>query len=102
MDDLDRLIAEREATDPEYKRLREETKPQLEFRRALIGARLAAGLTQKELAAKMDTKQSAIARLEAGTRAPNLDTLLRLAVVLGVDFVAGANGEITTQPHRAA
>ena len=39
MDDLDKLIAEREATDPEYKRRREETKPQFEFRRALIDAR---------------------------------------------------------------
>lgn len=47
--------------------------------RELIGARVRAGLTQAELAHRMGTTQSAIARLESGTRMPSVNTLLRFA-----------------------
>jgi predicted transcriptional regulator len=45
----------------------------------LIGARVRAGLTQAELARRMGTTQSAIARLESGGRLPSVKTLLRFA-----------------------
>ncbi len=95
-------VAEREARDPNFRAAREELRPQFEFRRALIGARITAGLTQKELAAKMGTTQSAIARLESGTQMPTLDTLYRLAVVLGVDFTITPQEPLTARPHEAA
>ena len=44
--------------------------------------RLARGLSQKELGELCGTTQSAIARLEAGERAPRVDTLLRIANAL--------------------
>src|SRR6266540_1190453 len=56
------------------------------FRRALIAARLAVGLTQAELAARVGTTQSAIARLESGSVAPTIETLSRLADMLGLRF----------------
>ena len=45
----------------------------------LIGARVRAGLTQAELAKRMGTTQSAIARLESGAQLPSVSTLLRFA-----------------------
>ena len=79
-------VAEREARDPEFRKAREAGRPQYEFRRALIGARLAAGLTQAELAEAIGTKQSAIARLEGGESNPTLDMLVRLAKALSISF----------------
>ena len=45
----------------------------------LIRARLRAGLSQAELAERMGTSQSAIARLESGQTLPSTKTLLRFA-----------------------
>jgi transcriptional regulator with XRE-family HTH domain len=44
------------------------------------------GLTQVELAALCGTTQSAVARLERGTRPPRLDTLLRIANALDCEL----------------
>ena len=58
----------------------------LSFHRTLATARLAASITQAELAARMGTTQSAIARLESGDVIPTVETLCRIADVLGVRF----------------
>ncbi len=47
--------------------------------RELIAARVRAGFTQAELAQRMGTTQSAIARLESGAQLPSVKTLLRFA-----------------------
>jgi ribosome-binding protein aMBF1 (putative translation factor) len=57
-----------------------------------LGARVRAererlGLTQTELAERMDTTQPTIARLEAGGVTPSLDTLHRAATALGLELV---------------
>jgi transcriptional regulator with XRE-family HTH domain len=44
------------------------------------------GLSQAELAARVGTTQSAIARLESGGRPPRIDTLLRIANALDADL----------------
>jgi DNA-binding XRE family transcriptional regulator len=46
---------------------------------ALIEARAKARLTQSELARRMGTTQSAIARLESGRNAPSGQTLMKFA-----------------------
>ena len=51
--------------------------------RAVIEARVAANLTQAQLARKMSTTQSAVARLESGKSLPSTKTLERLAEATG-------------------
>lgn len=50
---------------------------------AVIAARARAGLTQVQLARKLKTSQSAIARLESGSALPSTRTLKKLAVATG-------------------
>jgi len=57
--------------------------PQFEIAAELLRARLRAGLSQSELAARMDTSQSAVARLESGDTLPSTKTLLRYAQATG-------------------
>ena len=49
----------------------------------LLKARLRAGLSQAELAERMGTSQSAIARLESGHTLPSTKTLMRFAEATG-------------------
>ncbi len=50
----------------------------------------------------MGTSQAAIARLEGGARLPSVDTLYRLAVILGVDFAITPQSPLTVRQHEAA
>ena len=52
----------------------------------LAEARRARGFTQEQLAAASGVHRVTIARLETGAVAPNLKTLERLAVALGVSI----------------
>lgn len=92
-------IAQREVSDPEFRKLREASRPKLQFRIALVRARLAAGLTQAEVAKAIGTKQSAIARLESGESNPTLDMMARLATALSVSFEIRPNA--TVEAHEA-
>ena len=51
----------------------------------LRSLRLAAGLTQLDLAAQSGITHEAISRLELGNRAPRAETIRRLASALGID-----------------
>ena len=57
--------------------------PEFEISAELLKARLRAGLSQSELAARMGTSQSTIARLESGRTRPSTQTLERLAAATG-------------------
>jgi DNA-binding transcriptional regulator YiaG len=60
--------------------------PEFEISAELVRARLRAGLSQAELAARMGTSQSTIARLESGQALPSTKTLLRFAQATGSKF----------------
>jgi ribosome-binding protein aMBF1 (putative translation factor) len=64
---------------PEVKREYDALAWEFEFSAELLRARLRAGLSQVELAERMGTSQSAIARLESGRTLPSAKTLLRFA-----------------------
>jgi len=54
-----------------------------EMARELIAARNRAGLTQSEVAERMGTTQSVVARWECGRRAPHVRTVQRYAHAVG-------------------
>lgn len=54
-----------------------------EIARVLIEARARAGLSQSEVATRMDTTQSVIARLESGRGLPTIRTVERYAQAVG-------------------
>ena len=70
--------------DPEF--MKEYDALEEEFARAqmVIGARTHANLSQAELAERMGTSQSAIARLESGRIKPSTRTLEKLAAATGM------------------
>ncbi|MDF1795115.1 MAG: helix-turn-helix transcriptional regulator [Coxiellaceae bacterium] len=51
--------------------------------RKLVTERLKAKLTQKDIAERMGTTQSVIARLESGAQLPTIKTIERYALALG-------------------
>lgn len=79
----------------EYRKAHEALAPEFELVRALIQARVQAGLTQEQLAKRMETTQSVIARLESGRTQPSTQTLERLAVATGTRL------KITFEPETA-
>jgi len=66
-----------------------------EFRELVYRLRTEAGLTQAELAHRMGTTQSAIARMEAGGTRPTLETLERLATAIGQELVVGVGTQLS-------
>jgi DNA-binding XRE family transcriptional regulator len=54
--------------------------PEFAIARELIAARVRAGMTQAELAKRMSTTQSTIARLESGRMMPSMRTFSRYAL----------------------
>ena len=69
--------------EPAYRKAHEALAPEFELARALIRARVQAGLTQEQLAVRMATTQSVVARLESGRTRPSTHTLQRLAAATG-------------------
>ncbi len=77
-------------SNPEVKKEYENLKPIFEIKKQLLQARLKKGLTQEEVAKRMNTSKSNISRLESLSNkyVPNLMTLIKYANALGckIDF----------------
>lgn len=83
MDDLDRLLAE----SPEDTRQGVEQILELNRQiRALYQARIVQGISQRTVADRMGTTQSAISELENETTSPRIATLERYARAIGYQF----------------
>ena len=61
----------------------EKLAPEFAVARVLIAARLDAKMTQGEVARRMGTSQSAVARMEAGRTLPSTTSLVKYAKALG-------------------
>lgn len=80
---LDFEIWEKEALkDPELMVEYDKLQPEFAMIQAVIDARVKKGVTQKELAQKIGTKQSVISRLESGRANPSVAFLKKLAQAL--------------------
>jgi len=69
--------------DEEFKKAYTSLEIEYEIALELIKARKKSGLTQKEIASRMGTTQSVIARLESGKMLPSVKTLSRYAEATG-------------------
>lgn len=69
--------------DPEFRKEFNALKPKYDLIRAILDARLKRGVTQKELARRVGTTQSAIARFESGVGNPTLDFLSKVSTAVG-------------------
>ena len=72
--------------DPQLRAEYDALQPEYDIIQAMIDARNAQNLTQKELAAKTGITQADISRIENGTRNPSLALLKRLAAGLGMQL----------------
>jgi len=68
--------------DKRIKRAYEKLGPEFAVIEMIVKRRVEKGLTQKELAKKIGTKQSAISRLESGTYNPSLSFLQKVGEAL--------------------
>ena len=69
--------------DPEYRKEYDALEEEFALMLAVAKARARAGLSQAELAKRMRTTQSAVARLESGRGLPSTRTLARFAKATG-------------------
>lgn len=82
--------------DPKYKAEYDSLDEEFQLARTLIETRTRAGLSQTELARRMKTSQSYIARIESGKVRPSTDALERFAAA------TGSRLRIIFEPLRAA
>ena len=82
MTNFNELLAE-QMKDPEFRKEWEALEPEYTIKRAMIDARNAEGLTQKELSERSGIAQGDISKLENGNANPSIRTLQRLAAAMG-------------------
>jgi transcriptional regulator with XRE-family HTH domain len=79
-------MTSRRRHDPVFPGIREMAQRRRELADGLVAERVKLGLTQTEVAARMGTSQSAVARLEAADGDIRLSTLERYATALGMEL----------------
>ena len=86
MDDLDKYIEKRKKRSPEFAQDFEDGYNDFKIGLLLKQARVESGLTQEDIAKKMQTKKSAISRIENHAENIKLSTLKRFAQAVGRDI----------------
>ena len=78
-----RKYLDKQLENPEFAAEWEKQRPEREYIKAIIDARLEYNLTQKELAEKTGIRQSNISRIENGNCSPTIATLQQIADGIG-------------------
>jgi len=86
--------------DPETRTEHERLAPFEALARLVIMRRATLGLSQAQLAGRMNTTASAISRIESGAHATNARTLMRLAEALQARAILGFDYGPTANPQR--
>ena len=86
MSDLSELTSEL-MQDKEFRKEYEDLQPEMNIMRAMMDARIRAGMTQMELSQKSGISQADISRLENGTRNPSIALLKRLADAMDTTLI---------------
>jgi transcriptional regulator with XRE-family HTH domain len=76
---------------PEVQRENNDLQVLYDIKHEIIRLRLEQGLSQKELVDKINTKQSAISRLESGEYNPSIEFLTKVANALGKNYKSAFN-----------
>ncbi|MCL6478219.1 MAG: helix-turn-helix transcriptional regulator [Peptococcaceae bacterium] len=71
---------------PDFKQAYDDLEPEYQLIRSIIERRIQKGMTQADLALKVGTRQSAIARLESGAYNPSLRFLKKVAKALDAEI----------------
>lgn len=79
-------MLERELKNPEFKKYYDEYGRQLEIAYQILKLRKKKKISQAQLAKKVGTKQSNIARIEAGQQNLSIDTLGKIAEALNCEL----------------
>ena len=74
---------DKQLENPEFAAQWERQRPEREYIKAIIAARMEQNLTQKELAVKTGIRQSNISRIEKGNCSPTVATLQQIANGVG-------------------
>ncbi|MDO8670055.1 MAG: helix-turn-helix transcriptional regulator [Dehalococcoidia bacterium] len=85
-DFLDEMVQEFTALDPEFPQLFKDAKARRAKLRELARKRTGRGLSQTQVAARMGTSQSVVARIESGDVDVKLSTLEKYAMAIGARF----------------
>lgn len=102
MDDLDRLITDLKARNPEIAESFDRGYAAFRIGARLQVAREAAGMTQQQVAERLGTHKSAISRLENNAGDMRLSTLQRYAEAVGLQLVLELRApEGEKKPSRA-
>lgn len=91
----DEAAAERYDRDAGYSEAHDRLAPYRVIARAVVLARVARRLTQRDLATMLGTTDSAVSRIESGERAVSLETLRKLGVALDIVFLVGSTDAAT-------
>jgi len=83
---FDALLAEEQRSDPAFRAEWQRLAPARAFAAALLRFRIDHGLSQRGLARRLRISQPRVAKLESGDHNPTVETIIKVAKALEIEF----------------